>query len=68
MSLEETYYEINQILGKNAEPLESVRLVETYRRYLKPDREPFPDPKMALNCAGFTVRATYGEFPLVQLG
>ena len=37
MSLEGVYYEINQILGNNAEPLESVRLVETYRRYLKPE-------------------------------
>ena len=36
MPLEETYYEINRILGNNAEPLESVRLVEAYRRYLKP--------------------------------
>ncbi len=25
MTLEETYYEINQILGDNTEPLESVR-------------------------------------------
>ena len=37
MTLEETYYEINQILGSNAEPLESVLLVEEYRRYLKPE-------------------------------
>jgi hypothetical protein len=37
MTLEETYYEINQILGNNVEPLESVRLVETYRRYFKPE-------------------------------
>jgi len=37
MPLEETYYEINRILGNNAEPLESVRLVEAYRRYLKPE-------------------------------
>lgn len=37
MTLEETYYEINRILGNNVEPLESVRLVETYRRYLKPE-------------------------------
>jgi hypothetical protein len=37
MRLEETYYEINKILGDNTEPLESVRLVETYRRYLKPE-------------------------------
>jgi len=28
MTLEETYYEINRILDNNAEPLESVRLVE----------------------------------------
>jgi len=32
MTLEDTYYEINRILGNNGEPLESVRLVETYRR------------------------------------
>jgi len=38
MALERTYYGINQILGNNAEPLESVRLVETYRQYLKPER------------------------------
>jgi hypothetical protein len=37
MTLEETYYEINRNLGNNAEPLKSVRLVETYRRYLKPE-------------------------------
>jgi hypothetical protein len=37
MTLEETYYKINNILGNNAEPLESVRLVEAYRRYLKPE-------------------------------
>jgi hypothetical protein len=37
MTLEETYAEINKILGNNTEPLESVRLVETYRRYLKPE-------------------------------
>ena len=37
MTLEETYYKINQILDNNAEPLESVRLVEEYRRYFKPE-------------------------------
>jgi hypothetical protein len=37
MRLEETYHEITRILDNNAEPLESVRLVETYRRYLKPE-------------------------------
>ena len=37
MTLEETYYEINKILYNNAEPLESVRLVEIYRRYWKPE-------------------------------
>jgi hypothetical protein len=37
MTLEETYYEINRNLGNNAEPLKSVRLLETYRRYLKPE-------------------------------
>jgi hypothetical protein len=35
--LERTYHEISRILGNNAEPLESVRLVVTYRRYLKPE-------------------------------
>jgi hypothetical protein len=38
MTLKETYYEINRNLGNNAEPLESVRLVETYGRYLKPEK------------------------------
>jgi hypothetical protein len=38
MTLEVTYNKINQILGNNAEPLESVLLVEEYRRYLKPER------------------------------
>ncbi|MCP2500675.1 MAG: hypothetical protein NCA08_03790 [Deltaproteobacteria bacterium] len=37
MTLEETYTKITRILGDNVEPLESVRLVETYRRYLKPE-------------------------------
>ena len=37
MPLEEVYYEIKQFLGNNAEPLESVLLVEEYRRYLKPE-------------------------------
>ena len=37
MTLEETCTEINKILGSNAEPLETVRLVETYRRYWKPE-------------------------------
>ena len=37
MTLEETFTEINNIIGNNAEPLESVRLVETYRQYLKPE-------------------------------
>jgi hypothetical protein len=37
MTLEEAYTEINKILGNNAEPLESVRLVVTYRRYWKPE-------------------------------
>ena len=37
MTLEETCTEINKILGNNAEPLETVRLVETYRRYWKPE-------------------------------
>ena len=37
MTLEETYHEINRILRNNAEPLESVRLVEAYRRYLQPE-------------------------------
>jgi hypothetical protein len=37
MTLEETYYEISRILGNNAEPLESVLLVEEYRQYMKPE-------------------------------
>ena len=37
MMLKKTYYEINRILSNNAEPLESVRLVETYRQYFKPE-------------------------------
>jgi hypothetical protein len=36
-TLEVTYNEISRILGNNTEPLESVWLVETYRRYLKPE-------------------------------
>ena len=38
MPLEGMYYEINQMLGNNAEPLESVLLVEEYRRYFKPEK------------------------------
>jgi hypothetical protein len=36
--LNETYLEMKQILGSHAESLESVQLVESYRRYLKPER------------------------------
>jgi hypothetical protein len=36
MTLEETYYEITQVLGNNAEPLESVRLMETYSEGFPP--------------------------------
>ena len=36
MTLEETYYKINHILGNNAESLETVRLVEACRRYFVP--------------------------------
>ncbi len=36
MTLEETYYEIYRVFGNNVEPLESVQLVEKYRRYFKP--------------------------------
>lgn len=36
--LNETYLKIKQILGSHAESLESVQLVESYRRYLKPER------------------------------
>jgi hypothetical protein len=36
--LNETYTKIKQILRSHTEPLESVQLVETYRRYLKPEK------------------------------
>jgi hypothetical protein len=36
--LNETYLKIQRILGENTEPLESVQLVETYRRFFKPDK------------------------------
>lgn len=36
--LNETYLKIKQILGEQTEPLESVQLVETYRRFLQPDK------------------------------
>lgn len=36
--LNETYLKIMQILGEQTEPLESVQLVEAYRRFLKPDK------------------------------
>lgn len=36
--LKETYLKMKQILGSHAESLESVQLVESYRRYLKPER------------------------------
>jgi len=37
MPFEEAYFEINQILGNNTEPIESAWLVEKYRQYLKPE-------------------------------
>jgi hypothetical protein len=36
--LNETYFKIKRILGEHTEPLESVQLVETYRRYLRPEK------------------------------
>lgn len=36
-NLKNTYFEIQQVLGINTEPWESVELVERYRRYFKPD-------------------------------
>lgn len=36
--LNETYFKIKRILGEHTEPLESVQLVETYRRFLKPEK------------------------------
>lgn len=36
--LNETYLKLKQILGRDTESLESVQLVETYRRYLKPEK------------------------------
>ncbi|MFZ4858321.1 MAG: hypothetical protein ACOYL3_18175 [Desulfuromonadaceae bacterium] len=36
--LNETYMKIKQILGEQTEPLASVQLVETYRRFLKPNK------------------------------
>lgn len=36
--LKETYLKIMSILGEHTEPFESVRLVETYRRYFKPKK------------------------------
>ena len=36
--LNETYASIRDILGNETEPIESVQLVENYRRYLKPDK------------------------------
>jgi len=36
--LNETYFKIKSILGEDTEPLESVQLVETYRRFLKPEK------------------------------
>lgn len=36
--LNETYLKIKRLLGSHTEPLESVQLVETYRRYLKPEK------------------------------
>ena len=36
--LKETYLKITNILGEHAEPFESVELVETYRRFFKPEK------------------------------
>jgi len=37
LALNRAYLKIQRIIGKDTEALESVRLVEAYRRYLKPD-------------------------------
>ncbi|MGB1949834.1 MAG: hypothetical protein ACPHQ9_03595 [Marinobacter sp.] len=37
-TLKEAYTLIREILGEHAEPLESVELVETYRRFFKPEK------------------------------
>ena len=37
LALNDAYLKIKRILGEDPEALESVHLVETYRRYLKPD-------------------------------
>lgn len=34
----EAYFKLKQILGEHAEPFESVQLVETYRRFFKPEK------------------------------
>lgn len=36
--LNETYCKVKRILGEHTESLESVQLVETYRRFLKPEK------------------------------
>lgn len=36
--IKEAYLKIKNILGEHAEPFESVQLVETYRRYFKPEK------------------------------
>lgn len=36
--LKETYLKIHKILGQHTEPFESVQLVETYRRFFKPEK------------------------------
>ena len=36
--LNETYLKVRRILGEHTEPLKSVQLVETYRRYLRPEK------------------------------
>jgi len=36
--LNETYFKIKCILGEHTEPLESVQLVEAYRRFLRPEK------------------------------
>ena len=37
-NINNTYYELKNTLGDQIEPLESVQLVESYRRYLKPKK------------------------------
>jgi hypothetical protein len=37
-NLNNTYSQLKNILGDQIEPLESVQLIETYRRYLRPEK------------------------------